>query len=216
MRQAARLKGWGNPRYQKDGDPADSGPGFGVSLHHDKLDLPLRWRKPRRVFVNSMSDLFHPQVPTEFIQAVFETIVDTPQHSYSILTKRSGRLAALAGQLPWPPHLEIGVTIGLQRWAFRAAHLRSTGAAVKFINCEPLLGPLQLELDGIDYVRAGGETERGFRECHPDWVRSLRDQCLEAGVPFQFMHWSGLHPSSGGNQLDGEIWDQQPPARPLG
>jgi protein gp37 len=158
-----------------------------------------------------MSDLFHPKVPTEFIVAVFGTIADNPQHSYTILTKRSARMAALADRLPWPSSLEMGVSIGLPQYGFRANHLRRVPAAIRFINCEPLLGPLELDLTGINYVRAAGETEPGFRECKPEWVRLLRDQCVDAGVPFQFAHWAGLHQNGNNRTLDGQIWDQPAP-----
>ena len=146
-----------------------------MTVHHDKLDMPVHRKKGRHIFVNSMSDLFHPKVPSDFIRSVFEVIADTPQHSYTILTKRSARMAALAGGLPWPQHLEVGVSIGLPQFVFRADQLRRVPAAIRFINAEPLLGPLELDLTGIDYVRAAGETEPGFRPCKPEWARLLRD-----------------------------------------
>ena len=156
---ARRLKAMGNPRYQADGDGASSGPGFGLTLHHDLIDLPRRWRKPRVVFVNSMSDLFHPDVPLDFVQAAFEVMRDTPQHTYQILTKRSQRLRALADQLEWPPNVWMGVSVETARYAFRMDQLRDVPAAVRFVSAEPLLEPLPaLNLTGIHWLIAGGES----------------------------------------------------------
>ena len=174
-----------NPRYQNDGDPEHSGPGFGLTLHEDLLQLPYRWRAPRVVFVNSMSDLFHPDVPLDFIQRVFEVMADTPRHTYQILTKRSKRLASLADQLDWPPNVWMGVSVESKRYAFRINHLRSVPAAVRFISAEPLLGPLpNLDLSSIHWLIAGGESghnarhERGVGARLTRPVRSSRCRLL--------------------------------------
>jgi protein gp37 len=217
LNRAALLKENSSRRYQLDGDPRTSGPGFGLTLQPDKLDDPYHWRNPRSVFVNSMSDIFHQGIPISYVQKIFAVIEDTPQHNYFIITKRSKRMMVLAPKLPWPPNLQMTVTIENQQYAFRADHLRQVPAAMRTINAEPLLGLIDnINLEGIDGVNAGGETEPGFRECKPEWVRALRDQCIAAGVPFSFSHWSGLHPGDNGRLLDGKIWDQHPrPLHPL-
>lgn len=202
---AARLKAMGNPRYQRDG--AD-GPGFGLTLHPDVLEKPLRWRKPRRVFVDSMSDLFHPDVPSEFVQRVWEVMGRCPQHTFQILTKRPQRMADLTRRLP---NVWLGTSIESDRFAFRAKHLRRCPAEVRFLSCEPLLGPLpSLDLTGIDWVIVGGESGPNARPMHPDWVRDLRDRCLDAGVTFFFKQWGGRTPKAGGRVVDGRTWDETP------
>lgn len=183
--------------------------GFDVQLRPDKLDLPLRWRKPRRIFVNSMSDLFHDQVPDEYIARVFEVMALAPQHTFQVLTKRHARMRSLVSRglldmiddpngdvrvkVPrWPlPNVWLGVSAENQQWAkIRGDALRATPAAVRFFSCEPLLGPIDnLDLAGIGWVIVGGESGHGARPMHPDWARSLRDQCLAAGVPFLFKQW---------------------------
>jgi protein gp37 len=208
---AKRLKAMGQPKYQNDGDLRTSGPGFRLTLHPDALDVPLGWTAPRTIFVNSMSDLFHPDVPSEFIRQVFDVIADTPQHTYQVLTKRSKRLAQLAPHLDWAPNLWMGVSLETDKYAFRIRHLADTGAAVRFVSCEPLLGPLDdLDLAGIHWVIAGGESGPHARTVHPDWVRSIRDQCADAGVPFFFKQWGGRTPKAGGRELDGAIHDDMP------
>ena len=190
---ARRLKAMGNPKYQNDGDPRTSGPGFGLTLHPDQLDLPRRWSRPRTVFVDSMSDLLHDSVPLEFLQAVFAVMEECPQHTFQVLTKRSRRLAKLAAKLPWPSNVWMGVSIESDRYAFRADQLRAVPAAVRFISAEPLLGPLSsLDLGGIGWLIAGGESGAGARPTHPDWVRDLRDRCRDAGVPFFFKQWGSM------------------------
>jgi len=149
---AARLKAMGQPKYQRDGDPRTSGPGFALTLHEDALDLPRTWARPRRIFVNSMSDLFHPEVPIEFIRRVFTVMADTPQHQYQVLTKRSKRLAALADGIVWPDNVWMGVSIETQAYAFRADDLRTVPAAVRMVSLEPLLGPVELDLSNVDWV----------------------------------------------------------------
>ena len=208
---AKRLKAMGNPRYQNDGDPTHSGPGFGLTLHEDLLELPHRWRAPRVVFVNSMSDLFHPDIPLDFIQRVFKVMADTPRHTYQILTKRSKRLASLADQLDWPPNVWMGVSVESSRYAFRIDHLRSVPAAVRFISAEPLLEPLpHLDLSGIHWLIAGGESGHHARPMDEAWVLNLRDQCAAAEVAFFFKQWGGRTPKANGRHLDGELHDQMP------
>jgi protein gp37 len=208
---AKRLKAMGSPRYQLDGDERTSGPGFRLTLHPDLLDQPRRWRQPRTVFVNSMSDLFHKDVPISFIRDVFDTISDTPQHQYQILTKRSKRLAAVADKLEWPANLWMGVSVENERYRFRVDHLREVPSAVRFLSCEPLLGPIpELNLDRIDWVIAGGESGPRARPMLLPWVSDLRDQCTTAGVAFFFKQWGGRTPKAGGRELDGRTWDDMP------
>ncbi len=160
-----------------------------------------------------MSDLFHPKVPLGFIRDVFEVIADTPRHQYQVLTKRSQRLAAVAGSLSWPGNLWMGVSVESDRYAFRIEHLRQVPAAVRFLSCEPLLGPLEgLDLTGVHWVIVGGESGAGARPVSPAWVRSVRDQCEDAGVPFFFKQWGGRNPKAGGRELDGATHSQMPRA----
>ena len=211
-----------------------------VELHPDRLDAPLHWRKARTVFVNSMSDLFHDGVPGVFIGAVWATMADTPQHTYQILTKRPGRMASvLRTYAKWCapsnavlPNAWLGVSVENQKWAdVRIPKLLETPAAVRFLSCEPLLGPVDLSawLDRMEFERdngeaaiyrpslgwviVGGESGPGARPMHPDWVRSLRDQCVAAGVPFFFKGWGGRTPKAGGRELDGRTWDEYPTPR---
>jgi protein gp37 len=201
----------GQPKYQVDGNPKTSGPGFGVTLHHDSLELPTRWTAPRTIFVNSMSDLFHDHVPFEFIAQVFEVMRSTPQHNYQVLTKRSRRLALLADRLVWPTNVWMGVSIENDRYSFRASHLSKIPSAVRFLSLEPLLGPLpKLVLDGIDWVIVGGESGPHARPMELDWVINIRDRCLDQGVPFFFKQWGGKTAKAGGRDLSGRTWDQLP------
>jgi protein gp37 len=211
---AKRLKAMGNAKYQTDGDPRTSGPGFGVAVHPDSLDLPRSWRKPRVVFVNSMSDLFHARVPDVFVKDVFRVMRETPHHTYQLLTKRPKRLARMADQLPWPGNVWMGVTVENLETAWRLDELRKVPAAVRFCSAEPLLDGLpDLDLDGIDWLIAGGESGKGFRQVEADWIRDLRDQCLEAQTAFFFKQWGGHRPKAGGRELDGRTWDEMPTAR---
>lgn len=220
LTMAKRLKGMGSAKYQTDGDPRTSGPGFGVATHEDTLNDPFTWKKPRKVFVNSMSDLFHARVPVEFIRRVFEVIEATPQHTYQVLTKRASRLPKVADQLPWPRNLWMGVSVENQEEADRRIPaLLSTPAAVRWISAEPLLGPVRLsaawipmpadarevtvaDLLGValpnrlDWVVTGGESGPGARPMHPDWACALRDQCVAAGVAFHFKQWGEWVPES--------------------
>ncbi|MDP9398284.1 MAG: phage Gp37/Gp68 family protein [Actinomycetota bacterium] len=208
---ARRLQAMGSPKYQTDGDARTSGPGFGVAVHDDTLALPYRWRAPRLVFVNSMSDLFHARVPAAFIHRVFEVMEGTPQHTYQVLTKRSRRLTRLAPTLPWPGNVWMGVSVENEDVLARVDDLRAVPAAVRFLSCEPLLGPLPgLDLTGVGWVIAGGESGRGHRPVQAQWLRGLRDKCEEAGVPFFFKQWGGLRAKSGGRELDGEVWNGMP------
>jgi len=212
---AKRLKAMGSTKYQTDGDPRTSGPGFGVTTHQHTLAEPLRWREPRLVFVNSMSDLFHARVPTEFVQQVFAIMAATPQHTYQVLTKRSTRLRRLAGQLVWPPNVWMGVSVESLDVANRVDDLRQVPAAVRFLSCEPLLGPLLgLDLTGVGWVIAGGESGRNARPISPTWVTELRDACAATDVPFFFKQWGGRTPKAGGRVLEGREWDQMPTRLP--
>jgi Bacteriophage protein gp37 len=208
---ARRLKSMGSAKYQLDGDPRTSGPGFGLTLHVDALALPYRWGSPRRVFVDSMSDLFHARVPLDFVRRVFDVMANTPQHTYQVLTKRSRRLRLMAGKLTWPPNVWMGVSVENSGELRRVDDLRAVPAAVRFLSCEPLLGPLNdLELSGVSWVIVGGESGRMHRPMDPMWVRGIRDACLRESIPFFFKQWGGLTPKAGGRTLDGRTWDQYP------
>lgn len=208
---AKRLKAMGSTKYQQDGDPRTSGPGFGVATHAAALGEPFRWRQPRLVFVNSMSDLFHAKVPVEFIRRVFAVMEATPQHTYQVLTKRSRRVRRLAPSLNWPANLWLGVSVENEQVSYRVDDLRTIPAAVRFLSCEPLLGPLtDLNLDGIGWVIVGGESGPGCRPMDPRWAREIRDNCRQAHVPFFFKQWGGRTPKAGGRALDGRTWDEMP------
>lgn len=184
---AKRLKAMGSAKYQNDGDPRTSGPGFGVTTHPTALMQPMRWREPRLVFVNSMSDLFHAKVPTAFIRQVFEVMADTPQHTYQILTKRSRRLRRIASNLDWPSNVWMGVSVENADTLDRVDDLRRVWAAVRFLSCEPLIGPLPgVDLSGIGWVIAGGESGPNARPVDPSWITGIRDACITDNVPFFF------------------------------
>ena len=201
-RLAARLEAMGNPRYRN---------GFEVTLHPDQLTLPLRWKGPRKIFVNSMSDLFHEAIPDDFIKQVFDVMAKADWHVFQILTKRAERLEALAAQLPWPENIWQGVSVESEEYTWRIHHLQEVPAAVRFISVEPLLGPIsRLPLKGINWVIVGGESGPRFRVAQPIWVRSIRDQCLRTKVPFFFKQWGGFTSKAGGRQLDGRLWSQLP------
>jgi protein gp37 len=206
-----RLKAMGSAKYQTDGDPRTSGPGFGVAVHEDTLEIPRRWRAPRVVFVNSMSDLFHAQVPLEYLQRVFEVMRETPHHTYQLLTKRAVRLAKIAPHLDWPANVWMGVSVENADEVARIDQLRRVPAAVRFVSAEPLLGPLPgLKLADIDWLIAGGESGLNRRPIDPVWVRELRDQCRAAGTAFFFKQWGGRTPKAGGRQLDGREYSELP------
>jgi protein gp37 len=210
---AKRLKAMGQSRYQRDGDPRTSGPGFGVALHPEAIDLPLTWNRPRTVFVNSMSDLFHAKVPLAFLREVFAVMEATPQHTYQLLTKRALRLRRLAPYLKWPANVWMGVSVENAQVLDRVGHLCAVPAPVRFLSCEPLIGPIpDLPLDGIHWVIAGGESGGNARPMQSCWVAEIRDQCSAADVPFFFKQWGGRTPKSGGRHLDGRTWDEMPAA----
>jgi protein gp37 len=191
--------------------------GFDLQLRPERLSQPLAWKRSRLIFVNSMSDLFHPGVPLEFIRRVFETMAQADWHTFQVLTKRSERLAELATKLLWPENVWMGVSVENQRWTSRITDLRSVPAAVRFLSCEPLLGPLELDLTNIHWVIVGGESGHRSRRMKPEWARAIRDQCAEARVPFFFKQW-GMHNEAGmklgkvraGRLLDGKFWNSLP------
>ena len=214
---AKRLKAMGQHKCQSDGDPRTIGPGFGLTLHPDVLAEPYRLREPRLVFVNSKSDLFHPEVPLKFIQDAFTVIRETRQHTYQILTKRSKRLASIAHELEWPPNVWMAVSVETSRYAFRINHLRTVPAKLRFISAEPLIGPLpDLDLSDIHWLIAGGESGWNARPIEEAWVLNLRDQCEAADVAFFFKQWGGLHSKSGGRLLAGRTYDEMLPSEYAG
>ena len=208
---AGRLKRMGQGRYQVDGDPRTSGPGFAVQVHSDALDLPRHWRRPRRIFVNSMSDLFHAKIPVEFVREVFAVMCETPQHSYQLLTKRSRRMRRLAPELDWPDNLWVGVTVESAEHLYRVSDLAAVPASVRFVSAEPLLDSLaDIDLEHVDWLIAGGESGHGHRPVNPTWIRELRDLCRGQSTAFFFKQWGGRTPKSGGRVLDGRTWEQMP------
>lgn len=201
-KMARRLKAMGQIKYRN---------GFNVTCHNDWLDWPLRDRRSKRIFVNSMSDLFHSEVPDEFIQKVFDVMGQAYWHTFQILTKRPHRLAELASRLPWHKNVWMGVTIEDDRYSYRADLLRSTGAAVKFVSLEPLLGPLpSLNVDGLDWVIVGGESGLGSRPMMLPWVLPIRDAAVAAGIPFFFKQWGGTRKMANHDLLQGRQWKQFP------
>lgn len=201
-RMAYRLQAMGQPNYVN---------GFDLTLHERALQLPLKWKKPQTIFVNSMSDLFHKEIPVEFILRVFDVMRRANWHHYQILTKRSARLLELDPMLPWAPHIWMGVSVETEDYSFRIDHLRQTTAQVKFLSLEPLLGPLQrLNLTAIDWVIVGGESGPGARPMNPLWVINIRNQCQKAGVPFFFKQWGGTRKRKTGRELEGRTWDEMP------
>lgn len=201
-RLALRLQLMGQPNYAN---------GFELTLHEASLRLPLLWRKPRRVFVNSMSDLFHEAVPIDFILRVFDVMGQASWHQFQLLTKRAERLEELAQSLPWHENIWMGVSVENQDYAFRIDHLRRIGARVKFLSLEPLLGPFQkLNLRGIGWVIVGGESGPGARPMQLEWVINIRNQCNRSNVPFFFKQWGGFNKKKSGRQLEGRTWDETP------
>lgn len=185
--------------------------GFDLRLWPQRIDQPLKWKKPRVIFVNSMSDLFHHGIPDDYVKRVFDTMVEADHHTFQVLTKRPERLVELADDLPWPPNVWMGVSVENRRFVSRAGMLRSTPASVKFISAEPLLGPLEgLDLDGIDWLIAGGESGPKNRRVDIEWLRDLRDLCGATDTPFFFKQWGGRSPKAGGRELDGRTWDEMP------
>jgi protein gp37 len=199
---AKRLVAMGSPRY------ADA---FRVRLQRDLLDLPRRWKIPRTVFVNSMSDLFHPEVPFEFIRSVFTTMRECPQHQFQVLTKRADRLVELAPTLEWSPNIWMGVSVENQRYAFRSRLLSSVPACIRFLSVEPLLGPIcELPLQGIHWVIVGGESGRNARPMRREWVADVFRQCRQAGIAFFFKQWGGVQKHRTGRSLFGRTYDEMP------
>ena len=201
-RMALRLKAMGQPNYRN---------GFKVTCHRHTLDMPLRWKKPQMIFVNSMSDLFHKDVQVDFILDIFSTMRQTQQHQYQILTKRAERLAELSSVLPWRGNIWMGVTVESADYKYRIDDLRYTGANIKFLSLEPLLSDIgKLNLDGIDWVIVGGESGPGARPIKIEWVRNIRVQCIDRNVPFFFKQWGGINKKKAGRLLDDVTWDEMP------
>lgn len=201
-RMAMRLQAMGQPHYVG---------GFKLALHEEALELPMRWKKPQTIFVNSMSDLFHADVPVEFIKKMFDVMTQARWHRFQILTKRAERLSELSPSLSWPENVWMGVSVENQDYVPRIEHLRKAGAKIKFLSLEPLLGPLEhLNLQEMDWVIVGGESGPGARPMEADWVRSIRDQCRRAHVPFFFKQWGGVRKTKAGRELEGRTWDEMP------
>lgn len=201
-RLAKRLQAMVSPNYAN---------GFSVTLHSKMLRLPVQWKRPRRIFVNSMSDIFHPDVPDDFILQMWDVMMEASQHQYQILTKRPERLREIAGLVSWPPQIWMGVTVESDRHLDRIDHLRECGAAIKFLSLEPLLGPItNLDLSDIDWAIAGGESGPKARPMDPKWVIDIRDQCVSQSVLFFFKQWGGVNKKQAGRQLEGQTWDQIP------
>jgi protein gp37 len=201
-RLAKRLQLMGQPNYRN---------GFKLTLQPQMLELPLRWKSPRRIFVNSMSDLFHPDVPLEYVKRVFDVMSRAHWHQFQVLTKRADRLRELSGELSWPANVWQGVSVESERYLDRVDDLRETGAAVKFLSLEPLLEALpNLDLRGIDWVIVGGESGPGARPINKSWVIGIREKCARAGVAFFFKQWGGVQKSKTGRTLEGRTWDEMP------
>lgn len=201
-RLAARLRAMGVERYEN---------GFAVTLQKDLLTAPLGWIKPRIVFVNSMSDLFHESVPVEYIAQIFEVMNQCPQHTFQILTKRSQRVLELADRFLWTDNIWMGVSVENRDVQFRVEHLQSVPAKVRFLSCEPLLGPLNdLPLDGIKWVIVGGESGPGARPMKVEWVESILAQCRFGDIPFFFKQWGGVRKDLTGRVLHGKTYDEMP------
>ena len=214
---AKRLKRMGNPRYLNDGDPATSGPGFGTTVHHDLFDRPRSWKKPRRVFVCSMADLFHPDVEAHDIRDLLDVMAETP-HTFQVLTKRAQRLHRFSHEIghAWPPNVWLGVSVETAAYGFRVEYLQRLRRAgvpnVLWVSAEPLLGSLrEVSFRDMDWIVAGGESGAGFRPPAAAWFRQLRDYCAERRIAFTLKQWGGRTPKAGGRLLDGVLHDDQPP-----
>ena len=201
-RMALRLKAMGQPNY------AD---GFNVVCHEHQLDLPLKWKKPRMIFVNSMSDLFHEKVPVQFIKKVFEMMNQSHWHIFQVLTKRAERLSELTSKLAWTPNIWMGVSVENEAVTFRIDHLRQTDAHIKFLSMEPLIGQVNnLNVSGIDWVIVGGESGPGARPMHEEWVLNIKESCEIYAVPFFFKQWGGTNKKRSGRVLQNQTWDAMP------
>jgi protein gp37 len=199
---ARRLKAVGVPNYAN---------GFEVTLHEELLKLPLKWRKPKIIFVNSMSDLFHEKIPDGFILRIFDVMNRASWHRFQILTKRPDRLSRMSPDLPWADNIWMGVTVEDRKCAFRIEHLRKTRASIKFISMEPLLEPIaELELTGIDWVIVGGESGPGARPLNEEWVMDIKGKCQTLNIPFFFKQWGGVNKKKSGRLLEGRLWNQMP------
>jgi protein gp37 len=204
-RMAKRLKAMGSVRYEQ---------GFAPTLHYDLIETPLQWKKPRVIFVNSMSDLFQDAVPLSFIQRIFQTMQECPHHIFQVLTKRADRLEAIAPHLPWPENVWMGVSVENSRVLARVRHLQRTPARVKFLSCEPLIGPLnRIPLNGIDWVIVGGESGPGARPMEKTWANAILRQCRKADVDFFFKQWGGVRKDMTGRLLNGKTYDEMPKHR---
>jgi protein gp37 len=204
-RMAKRLKVMGSYRYINE---------FNLTLHEDVIDEPLSWKKPKTIFVNSMSDLFHEKIPMEFIQKVFNVMVKAEWHTFQILTKRSERLAELSKFLPWSKNIWMGVSVENQEYTYRINNLQKVPSAVRFLSVEPLIGKItKLDLRGIDWIIVGGESGPKARYMDPEWVRIIRDKCNEQNVPFFFKQWGGVNKKKTGRILDRKTWNEMPSAR---
>ena len=201
-RMSKRLQAMGMEKYRR---------GFEVVVHESVLQEPLKWKSPSLVFVNSMSDLFHKAVPIDFVQSVFGVMNQASQHTFQVLTKRPGRVKQIDARLDWAPNIWLGTSIESEKWLHRLERLKSTGARTKFLSLEPLLGPLpDLDLAGIDWVIVGGESGPGARPMDAEWVREIRDNCVDSEVPFFFKQWGGVFKKRTGRTLDGRTWDEMP------
>ena len=207
-RMAKRLKAMGSANYEN---------GFKLTLHEHVLDLPLTWNKPQTIFVNSMSDLFHKNVPLEFIQKMFDVMNKAYWHKFQILTKRSERLFELDPLLTWTDNIWMGVSVENENYTYRIDHLRYTNAKVKFLSIEPLIGPIEKpDLTNINWVIVGGESGPGARPMKEDWVIKIRDECRKAKVPFFFKQWGGINKKKTGRLLEGRTWDEVPVLKRVG
>jgi len=201
-RMARRLHAMGQPNYVN---------GFKTTVHEHVLTLPLKWKKPRLIFVNSMSDLFHDDVPFDFIEAVFKVMCEANWHTFQVLTKRAERLLELNHKLLWSPNVWMGVSVEKQDYTFRVDYLRESSAQIKFLSLEPLIGPIpELDLGGIDWVIVGGESGPRARPMAAEWVTEIRDQCINDNVPFFFKQWGGIQRKKSGRILAGRTWDEVP------
>ncbi len=201
-RMAKRLQAMGQQNYAN---------GFRLAMHEHALELPLKWKKPQTIFVNSMSDLFLKDVPLSFIEKVYDVMNRAHWHTFQVLTKRADRLLEVSRELPWASNIWMGVTVENSDYVHRIDCLRETGAYIKFLSIEPLLGPISnLNLDGIDWVIVGGESGPGARPMSPEWVTDIRDQCRKAGLPFFFKQWGGVRKKQAGRMLEGKTWDEMP------
>jgi protein gp37 len=202
QRMAKRLQAMGLSNYRN---------GFSLTLHEHELQIPFRWNKPAIVFVNSMSDLFHEKVPVEFIIKVFNVMQKASQHKFQVLTKRAERLAEISPYINWPPNVWMGVSVESSEYAYRIEYLRMTGAFIKFLSIEPMLGPIhEMNLVGIDWIIVGGESGPKARPIERKWVLDIRDQCIMADLPFFFKQWGGTNKKKTGRLLEGKIWNQMP------